>query len=243
MAHILILGAGSDIGAALAVEYARLGHDLYLAARDVGRLGAHAADLRDGFGIEVVLSEFEVRDVTNHPEFFQSLDPAPEGVICLVGSMGKGPAPPVDMEDLREVIETNFLGCAAILEVVANAYEKNGRGFIVGVSSVAGERGRQSNYPYGSAKAGFTAYLSGLRQRLTPSGIQLLTVKPGFVRTRMTQGMDLPPLLTAEAGEAARKIARAQRRGRSVAYIRGIWRPIMALIRIIPERIFKRMTL
>jgi len=243
MAHILILGAASDIGKPLAAEYARLGHDLYLAARDVNRLSDFATELGKAFGVEVVLKEFEVRDLDGHTDFFHSLDPIPEGVICLVGTLGKGPAPLVDMEDLRNVVETNFLGCAAILEVVANAFEKAGNGFIVAVSSVAGERGRRSNYPYGSAKAGLTAYLSGLRQRLAPSGIQVLTVKPGFIRTRMTAGMELPPLLTAEAEEVGRKIVQAQRKGRNVVYVRGVWRPIMAVIRMIPEWLFRRMKL
>ena len=111
---------------------------------------------------------------------------------------------------------------------------------LVGVSSVAGERGRASNYVYGSAKAGFSAFLSGLRNRLAGSGVHVVTVKPGYVRTRMTDGMDLPPRLTAEPDEVARAVVRAIRRRRDVVYVRRIWRVIMLAVRAIPERIFKR---
>jgi short-subunit dehydrogenase len=111
------------------------------------------------------------------------------------------------------------------------------------VSSVAGDRGRASNYVYGAAKAGFTAHLSGLRNRLAPLGVRVVTVKPGFVRTRMTAGMRLPPVLTAEADQVGRAIfAAAMGRG-DVVYVPGLWRVVMAVIRAIPEPIFKRLKL
>jgi len=275
MAHVLILGATSDMARAVAREYARKGYDLYLAAREPDRVGELATELAAQHGVEARTLPFDARSVAGHEAFFAALDPVPAGVVCLVGTMGRGPAPPEDMEDLREVVETNFLGPAGILEVAAQAWlgqrgdaggaretsDKAGsrgtsdtraagsvsaetsRPFIVGVSSVAGDRGRQSNYPYGSAKAGFTAYLSGLRQRLHAQGIGVLTVKPGFVRTRMTAHLDLPPLVTGEPEEVARALVRAQEKGRNVIYVRGIWRPIMALIRLIPEVVFKRLGL
>jgi hypothetical protein len=113
---------------------------------------------------------------------------------------------------------------------------------IVGISSVAGDRGRGSNYVYGAAKAGFTAFLSGLRNRLSPLGVRVVTVKPGFVRTRMTEGMKLPPVLTAEADEVGRAIFKAERGG-DVLYVRPVWRGVMAIIRAIPEPVFKRLKL
>jgi len=243
LAYVLILGATSDIGWAVAEEYATRGYDLYLAARRSERLKEPAKVLAEKYGVNAVPMDFDVRDIYGHEDFVRLLDPAPEGVLCFVGTLGRGPAPPEDLEDLKEVVEVNFLGAAAFMEISARVLQEAGRGFIVGVSSVAGDRGRQSNYPYGSAKAGLTAYLSGLRQRLHPKGIQVLTVKPGFVRTRMTEGMNLPPLLTADPDEVARRIVRAQEAGKNVIYVRRIWRPIMALIRILPERVFKRLRL
>jgi hypothetical protein len=121
--------------------------------------------------------------------------------------------------------------------------ERRGSGTIVGVSSVAGDRGRATNYVYGSAKAGFTAFLSGLRNRLAAAGVHVVTVKPGFVATRMTEGMKLPPALTAAPDEVARAVLTAVRQRRDTIYVRRIWWPMMVVIRLIPERIFKRMKL
>jgi decaprenylphospho-beta-D-erythro-pentofuranosid-2-ulose 2-reductase len=121
--------------------------------------------------------------------------------------------------------------------------KRTGKGRIIGVSSVAGERGRQSNYFYGSAKAGFTAYLSGLRNRLFPACVQVLTVHPGFVTTAMTQNMKLPAILTAHPDEVAEDILRAVNKGRDVIYTKWFWRYIMCLIRLIPENLFKRLAL
>jgi short-subunit dehydrogenase len=114
---------------------------------------------------------------------------------------------------------------------------------IIGISSVAGDRGRGSNFVYGSAKAGFTAFLSGLRNALARTGVKVVTVKPGFVDTEMTAGMDLPKALTAQPEEVARAVLRAHERGKDVIYVRPVWRLIMLIIRTIPERIFKKSNL
>ena len=115
---------------------------------------------------------------------------------------------------------------------------------IAGVSSVAGDRGRASNYAYGAAKAGFTAFLSGLRNRLAKQGVHVLTVKPGFVRTAMTMGMKLPPPITAAPDEVGAAIYRAAEQSRrNVIYVRPIWRLIMGIIVHIPESLFKKMKL
>lgn len=129
------------------------------------------------------------------------------------------------------------------MNVIANEYEQNKNGFIVGISSVAGDRGRKSNYIYGSAKAAFSAYLSGLRNRLHDANVQVLTVKPGFVNTQMTKGMELPEKLTAQPEEVARDIYAAQKKGKDVLYTRWFWRWIMLIIRNIPEFQFKKMSI
>ena len=116
-------------------------------------------------------------------------------------------------------------------------------GTIIGISSVAGDRGRASNFVYGSAKAGFSAVLSGLRNAHAKHGLHVLTVKPGFVATKMTAGMDLPPLLTAQPRDVADAIIKAQLRGRNVIYTKSLWWLIMTIIRHIPEGIFKRLSL
>jgi hypothetical protein len=141
-------------------------------------------------------------------------------------------------------MRTNFEGPALLLGLLAERFAARGSGTIVGVSSVAGDRGRASNYLYGAAKAGFTAFLSGLRNRLAPVGIRVVTIKPGFVRTQMTAGMKLPPLLTAEPDEVGRAIFKAaEKGGGDVVYVRPIWRIVMLVIGLIPERVFKRLRL
>jgi short-subunit dehydrogenase len=127
--------------------------------------------------------------------------------------------------------------------VVANAYEAMKAGMIVGISSVAGERGRQSNYIYGSAKAGFTAYLSGLRNRLFRSGVHVMSVQPGFVNTRMTQHLTLPPLLTAQPEQVADAVFKAVQRKKNVLFVKWPWKYIMLIIKSIPESIFKKLKL
>jgi decaprenylphospho-beta-D-erythro-pentofuranosid-2-ulose 2-reductase len=137
-------------------------------------------------------------------------------------------------------MRANFEGPASILAHLANAMEARGSGTLVGISSVAGERGRASNYVYGSAKAGFTAFLSGLRNRLAKKGVHVVTVLPGFVATAMTEGMDLPARLTAQPEEVGAAVVEAVQKGANVIYVRPIWRIVMAVIRNIPEPIFKK---
>lgn len=240
---VLILGATSDIARAAAHAYARAGYGLILAARAPGTVEADASDLRIRYGVEAQAVAFDARVFETHRAFFDALPDDLEGVLCAVGYLGDQQQAQSDPEEARKIMETNYTGCVSILNLAADAFEARGHGFIVGITSVAGDRGRPSNYLYGSAKAGFQAYLSGLRARLFKAGVQVLDVRPGFVDTRMTEGMDLPPLLTASPQAVARDILKAQQRGRSVRYTRWFWRWIMLGIRSIPELVFKRMSL
>ena len=140
-------------------------------------------------------------------------------------------------------MRTNYVGPALLLGSLARRFEERGRGVLVGISSVAGDRGRARNIVYGSAKAGFTAFLSGLRNRLFASGVHVVTVKPGYVRTRTTDGTSLPRAMTASPAEVAEAVVRAVRRRRDVVYVRRRWRPVMWMVRAIPERWFKRLDL
>lgn len=241
MAFVLFLGAGSDIATALEREYARAGFDLYLAGRNGEEIGRLAQDLEVRFRIRAVPLSFDVTDTASHEAFYRSLEPNPIGVVCAVGYLGDQGKGQEDFAEAREILETNFVGCVSILEIAAGDLEKRREGFIVGISSVSGDRGRATNYLYGSAKAGLTAFLSGLRGRLHRSGVQVLTVKPGFVRTKMTEHLDLPGLLTAEPEDVARAIFQAQRAGKRSIYTKGIWQGIMGIVRLLPESVFLRM--
>lgn len=243
LAPVLILGATSDIGRAVARAFAAHGHPLILAARRPQLLAPDAADLRLRHGVEVHTCAFDALDVADHRAFVERLPVAPEIAVCLVGVLDDQQACQGDDERAVAVMRSNYEGPALVLSALAESFERRGRGCLIGVSSVAGERGRARNYIYGSAKAGFTAFLSGLRNRLASGPIRVVTVKPGFVDTRMTAGMTLPPLLTASPDEVARAIHAAYRSRRDVVYVRPVWWLIMALIRIIPERVFKRLDL
>lgn len=239
---VLILGARSDIARALAHEYARAGHRLILAARRAEELASDAQDLAVRYGIEAEATELDALDFASHERFVDELGDV-HGVICAIGYLGDQQRAQSDFDECRRILDTNYTGVVSLLNRLANKLEAQKRGFVIGISSVAGDRGRQSNYLYGSAKAALSAYLSGLRNRLAPAGVQVLTVKPGFVRTRMTEGMPLPGLLTAQPDAVARDIRSAQQRGRNEIYTRWFWRPIMKGITSVPEFLFKRMRL
>ena len=163
--------------------------------------------------------------------------------MAVVGLLGDQIADQGDAAAATRVLRTNFEGPALALEYFAGRMEASEEGVLVGISSVAGDRGRASNYIYGAAKAGFTAYLSGLRNRLAKTGVHVLTVKPGFVDTRMTEGMDLPKALTTTPEAVAETIVKAVQRRRNVVYVKPIWRLVMMIIRLIPEPVFKKTSL
>ena len=242
-ASVLILGATSDLGRALAHEYAAAGHALALAARDTDRLAQDRDDIVERHGVRVGIHRLDILDPADDERLLAALDPLPAITVCVIGLMEPQDELQADPRRAERLLQTNFNGPARLLGEIANRCEARGAGSIVGVSSVAGDRGRATNYAYGAAKAGFSAWLSGLRNRLQGSGVHVMTVKPGFVRTRMTEGMDLPGVLTASAGELAGDIRRAQAAGRDVIYRRRIWRLVMLIIRCIPEPVFKRLSL
>lgn len=242
MAHpVLILGAGSDIGRAIAAEFARQGHDLVLTVRDVAQAARDAEDLRLRHKVAVIVHRLDVLELDSIQPFVDALEPLPEVAVCVIGLLGDQAASARDLGAADLVIRSTYNGPAAVLAALANRFAARGSGVLAGVSSVAGDRGRATNYVYGSAKAGFTAFLSGLRNRLVGSGVHVVTVKPGFVDTRMTEGMSLPPLLTAQPAEVAAAVVKACKGRRDVIYVRPVWRLVMAIIRAIPEPIFKRL--
>lgn len=238
---VLILGARSDIGKAAARAFAELGHPIQLAARRAETLDADRSDIALRHDVDVTLHEFDALDQTSHSAFVDQLPELPEIAICAVGLMDEQSENERDLDAATRVMRSNYEGPANIFAHLANRFEDRGHGTLVGVSSVAGERGRAANYVYGSAKAGFTAFLSGLRNRLAKKGVHVVTVLPGFVATQMTEGLNLPARLTAQPDEVGDAIARAVAKKRDIIYVRSVWWLVMSIIRNIPEVIFKRM--
>ena len=240
---VLILGGGSDIGLAIAHRFAKAGHPIVLAARNVSRLEDHRADLALRHDVTATLVEFDVLDTGAMAAFADAIAPPPGIVVSVIGAMGDQAISERDPDAAAIVMRSNFEGPALILGIFAERMAAAGQGVLVGVSSVAGDRGRATNYVYGSAKAGFTAFLSGLRNRLAGHGVHVLTVKPGFVDTRMTEGMDTPAALTAAPEEVGEKVYQAVQKRRDVIYVRPVWWLVMTIICAIPERIFKKLSL
>ncbi len=240
---VLILGATSDIARAIAHQHAQAGSTLVLAGRNTAELEKDAQDIRLRYQAEVEVAAFDAQAYDSHADFWQAISPQADWVYLVFGYMGEQERVQQNWAEAEQTLAVNYVGAVSILERVAQSFEERGSGTIVGISSVAGDRGRASNYLYGSAKAGLTAYLSGLRNRLAKEGVHVLTVKPGFVRTAMTAGMDLPPVITGEPEKVAKDIIKAARRKKNVIYTLWMWRYIMLIIRNIPEGIFKKLSL
>ena len=241
--YVLILGAMSDIARPLAREYAAAGYNLYLADPHPELLAEDCARLKSAHGIEAKALIFDLLYFNGHEKFFNRLNPRPSIVICIGGYLGDHRLAMGDMEEVSKIIQINFVGPVSILNIVADCYEKENGGCIVGVSSAMGERGIHQHYFYSAAKAAFTAYLSGLRHRLALSGVRVLTVKPGFVATKMTAGITFPRWLISSPEKVAHDIFRAQQKGGDVLYTPGYWKFIMWIFIHIPEWLFKRMKL
>lgn len=239
--NVLVLGGTSEIGLAIAHAFAKEhGASVTLASRDMEALGRLARDLEIRHGVNARAAYFDALDYASHKGFYDSLPERPDVVVAAFGFLGEQESAQSDFAQARLILETNYLGMASILEIVAADFEARKGGTIIGLSSVAGLRGRRSNYHYGAAKAALTTLLSGLRHRLHASGARVVTVLPGFVRTRMTEGLDLPEKLTSEPGDVAADVMAAFEKKRAVVYSRWYWRLIMLVVRFLPEFLFVR---
>lgn len=246
--NLVVVGATSGIARALCQELGRDGHRLVLAGRAPEELEKCAADLRVRYHTEAWVELFEALDFATHPAFFKRcltrFDGELDGFVLCHGYMTDQATTEHDWSEAQQTIDINFTAAVSLLMLAANYFEPRKKGCIVALSSVAGDRGRMSNYTYGAAKAGLSAYLQGLRHRLHRAGVQVLTVKPGFVDTPMTAGLLNPQSpLVASPEHIARDINRAMHKRTDVLYTPWFWRVIMGVLRTLPERIFKRLKL
>ena len=240
----IILGASSAMARAFARDLAGDGHHLVLCGRDMDDLKRNAKDagLRGAASVKVL--DFDTRDPDGWAAIVAAAQeaPAPVSVGVFAGSMPPQSAMEEDPSLMAGLVTDNYGGLAALLLHLAPIMEAQGSGSVVGVSSVAGDRGRISNYAYGSAKAGFTTFLAGLRNRLGRKGVHVLTVKPGFVDTAMTWGLD-GLFLVASPADISAAIRRGLAKKRNVIYAPWFWWGIMTIIKHIPEFIFKKMSI
>ena len=246
MRKILIIGATSAIAEACARRFASRGDALFLTGRNVDHLQAISADLKVRGAANAGFAMLDVTDFTAHQPVIEQATRELDGIDTVLiahGTLSDQTQCQTSVDDLRREFDINATSTLALLSVLANRFESQGHGTLAVISSVAGDRGRQSNYVYGAAKAAVSAFLGGLRQRLAKANVDVLTIKPGFVDTPMTVDIANKGALWAKPDNVAAGIVRAIDRRRSVVYLPWFWAPIMFLIRHIPESIFKRLKL
>lgn len=240
---VLILGGNSDVGKSLARDFSKLGSNIILTSRKEGQLDSFKSDLEIRYSIKCDVKFFNALDFNSHESFYNNLKKKPDIVISCIGYLDNQEKSENSFEESLKSIQTNFTGLVSVLNIISNDFESRKSGIIVGVSSVAGDRGRGSNYIYGSSKSAFTSYLSGLRNRLFNSGVKVITVKPGFINSKMTKHLDLPKILTASPNDISSDIIKSIKDKKNIIYTKWFWKWIMIIIESIPEFIFKKLKL
>ena len=244
MKSVLILGAKSDIAIETSKIYARNGWDLILAGRNINeQLLTFKDHLISEFDCNIELCELDILDYKSHEKIIKSLKNKPTGIISYIGYLGDQKSAETDYTETKKIIDSNFTGLISIINIFANYFSIKKKGFIIVITSVAGDRGRKSNYIYASAKSALNTYLSGLRNRLCSKNILLSTIKPGYVKTKMTKELELPAILSVTPKYVAKKVFKAQQKNIEEMYIPGIWLFIMFVIKLIPEKIFKNLNI
>jgi short-subunit dehydrogenase len=246
MKNILIIGATSAIAAACARRWAGQDARFFLVARNEERLAQVADDLRARGAHLVACHLLDINAIDRHPVMLEQCEAelgALDIVLVAPGTLPEQAQCAADAAVAMREFTTNATSIIGLLTPLANLLQAQGRGTLVVISSVAGDRGRSSNYLYGSAKAALSTFCEGLNARLFKAGARVLTVKPGFVATPMTAGLPLPAALVATPDKVADDIVRAVERNRDVLYTPWFWSPIMRIIRSLPKFVFKRLSL
>lgn len=240
---VLILGATSSIAKATAAAFAEQGYSLYLAGRDLPELERISVDLKIRYLSEVHYSFFDAEDFRHHSSFLHQIIQKTgniEGVVIAFGESGDHLRAVNDFSEVEKIFNRNLIGPCAVLTHIANYFQQEKKGFIVGISSTSGERGNKNNYTYGASKAGLSLFLQGLRHRLYPFGIHVLTVKPYLVDTASTFGT--ASFFKANSPEdVGCKIVKAVKKAKPELYIPKFWGYTFRLMRLIPEKLLRRL--
>jgi len=237
----LVLGATSDIAKFISLGLAKRGYNLHLTGRNIDLLTTYSKDIETKYPVKITNFFLDITNFESHKDFYESLSPKPELIVCCIGYYEDQTLASKNLSELLITININYTGILNIINIISNEFQKLQSGKIVVLSSVAGVRGRQLNYIYGSTKAGLTTYLSGLRNRLFSYKVSITTVLLGPVYTKMSEGHNLLPILTLKPEMAAEKIINAGLKGKGEVYIYWPWQFIMLFIKMIPEFIFKRL--
>ncbi len=243
--RILILGATSALAQATARYFARDGADFVLVARSAQKLATVKSDLLVRGAKEIVTIEADLTELARHQEIIETALKPFSGldmVLIAYGTLGEQRDDEQSVEATLREFTTNATSVISLLTLLGNHFEKQKRGCLAVLSSVAGDRGRQSNYIYGASKAAVTVFLSGLRNRLAKAGVSVVTIKPGIVATPMTAHMR-KGLLSSRPEVVGQGIYEAMLKRKDIVYLPGYWRLIMWIIKSIPEGTFKKLNI
>jgi decaprenylphospho-beta-D-erythro-pentofuranosid-2-ulose 2-reductase len=242
---VAIFGATSAIAHETAKLFASQGSQLLLIGRSQAHLAANAADIIARGAKQVETITADLADTSSHDQLWtkcRNIMPQIDTVLLAHGYLGDQKIAAESFKETSKIFEVNALSPISLLTVIANDFERKKAGTIAVITSVAGDRGRQSNYVYGASKAAVICFLSGLRNRLFASGIKVIDIRPGFIDTPMTQHLQNKPLV-ASASLAGKQIFSAILAGKDIIYVPKRWQLVMTIIRLIPEQIFKRLGL
>ncbi|HAA55104.1 MAG TPA: short-chain dehydrogenase [Myxococcales bacterium] len=244
MGVTVIFASTSGIAEAVSEEFLQRDYDILLCARDEQALARQAQDLKVKFNRDVPYMQWDLQPMDAHAEKVRSLfeEYHVDGLFMAAGVMSPQAECNQDPSKVIETMQINLTAVTVILNLFAEQFEQKKTGFISCISSVAGDRGRQSNYVYGASKAGLTAFLQGLRNRLHRHDVLVQTVKPGYVKTKMTEELG-ESILMAKPKQVAKEIVDAIERKQDILYTPFFWRYIMSTIKWIPEPLFKRLSL
>ena len=234
MSSILVIGGNSDIGYATAKVFAQNKYNIHLVSRNISQLEIKKKEIEDLYKVECKITSLDILNKENVNRYFDEYLESPNIILIAAGYME------VDEKNYEKIASINYLSPMTFIEKSLIKYKTQKKlDTIIGISSVAGDRGKKKNPVYSSSKSAFSSYLDGLRQRLYADGIHVITVKPGYVKTKMTKNLKLPKILISNVNHVGNKIFKAYKSKKNTLYVPRYWSIIMFIYKMIPETIFK----
>jgi len=240
--NLLVIGGNSDIGFAIAKKFNQNGFSICLTKKHDSPINKEIYDFED-YEKKTKYVDFDLLDFENHKKFYINLNSKPDIVICAAGFFHNNDNLVENFTEVKKTIDTNYTAYVSLLNIISNDFKKRNKGCIIGISSVAGDRGRASNYIYGSSKSAFSAYLSGLRNKMHRYNVNVITIKPGFIKSKMTKNLNFNKLLTSTPDIVAKDVFIAWKKRKNILYTPWYWKYIFIVIRLIPEKIFQKLNL
>ena len=234
MSWLLIIGGNSEIGFATAKIFARNGFNIHLASRNMEQLNLKKEIIKKSFNVECEASNLDLYDLVSIKNFVNQNQINPKIIMVAAGFLEN------EEKSYEKIIKINYLNLIEIIEnLISKNLDKNTLSSVIGISSIAGEKGKKKNNIYSSSKAGFSNYLDGLRQRLYKENINVITIKPGYVKTKMIKNIDLPKALVSTPEKVGKIIFKSYKKKKAVVYAPYYWKLIMFIYKLVPEFIFK----